>query len=228
VISSAVSRVERYFPVRAGGSATVLLVNPAQDTSTPPLDLLKLSTFLRNRGYAPELQRGVLKKATAEPHAVVLTSVFSWEIPDLRRALSDVRSFWPQTRTILSGILPRKFGDKMQSELGVSVMDEASEALLDGRSRTKTRRMLVVTIRSQRTMGWHLKLGSQRLRGMNNSHARARERCLGRGGIARAFFHSGRLNQTSLFIYFHHHDAASCRTPALCVFGIVGARCIDR
>jgi hypothetical protein len=130
VISSPVSRVERYFPVIPGGSARVLLINPGH-TSTPPLDLLKLSTFLRNRGYAPELQRGVLKKTIEEPHAVVLTSVFSWEIPDVRRALNDVRGLWPRARTILSGILPRKLGDKVQSELGVSVLDEASEALLD-------------------------------------------------------------------------------------------------
>lgn len=126
-----VSRVEQYFPISAGEPARVLLINPAQDTSVPPLDFLKLSTFLRNRGYKSVLKTGVPKKATVEPYAVVLTSVFSWEIPDLRRALTDVRRLWPQVRTILSGVLPRKFGDKVQSELGVSVLDEASEALLD-------------------------------------------------------------------------------------------------
>jgi hypothetical protein len=66
-----------------------------------------------------------------EPFAVVLTSVFSWEIPDLRQALIQVRSFWPLAKLILSGILPRRFGDSLQSDFGVSVLDEASEALLD-------------------------------------------------------------------------------------------------
>jgi hypothetical protein len=131
VISATVSRVERYFPRRAGTPARVLLVNPAQNTSTPPLDLLKLSTFLRNRGYAPDLQPGVLKKTSLEPSAVVLTSVFSWEIPDLREALGEVHCRWPRAKTILLGVLPRKFGDKVQSEFDVSVLDEASEALLD-------------------------------------------------------------------------------------------------
>jgi hypothetical protein len=131
IMPSAVSRVERYFPLRAGRPSRVLLVNPARDTSIPPFDLLKLSTFLRNRGYAPELKTGVLQKTGGEPSTVVLTSVFSWEIRDLRTALGEVRRFWPCARTILVRILPRKFGDKVQSELGVSVLDEASEALLD-------------------------------------------------------------------------------------------------
>jgi hypothetical protein len=126
-----VSRVERYFPTRAGKPARVLLVNPVQDISVPPLDFLKLSTFLRNRGYKSVLQTGAPKKITVQPYAIVLTSVFSWEIPDLRRALGDVRRIWPRVTTILSGVLPRKLGDKVQSELGVSVLDEASEALLD-------------------------------------------------------------------------------------------------
>ena len=108
-----------------------MLVNPAQETATPPLDLLKLSTFLRNRGYVSELQRGGLKKISVEPCAVVLTSVFSWEIPDLREALSQVRRFWPLAKTILSGVLPRKFGDIVQSDFGVRVLDQASEVLLD-------------------------------------------------------------------------------------------------
>jgi hypothetical protein len=106
-------------------------VNPAQETSTPPLDLLKLSTFLRNRGYITQLRTGCLKKIGVEPFAVVLTSVFSWDIPDLRQALSQARSFWPLAKLVLSGILPRRFGDGLQSGFGVSVLDQASEALLD-------------------------------------------------------------------------------------------------
>ena len=69
--------------------------------------------------------------AGAEPCAVVLTSVFSWEIPDLRRLLDEVRRLWPQARTILTGVLPRKLGDSVESKFGVTVLDEASELLLD-------------------------------------------------------------------------------------------------
>jgi hypothetical protein len=76
------------------------------------------STFLRNRRYKSVLQTGAPKRTTVEPYAVVLTSVFSWEILDLCRALNDVRRLWPQVRTILSGVLPRKLGDNVQSELG--------------------------------------------------------------------------------------------------------------
>jgi hypothetical protein len=125
------SRVERYFPVRSHHPATVLLLNPAQDGPVPPLDLLKLSTFLRSRGYTTELHSGILKAGSTEPYAVVLTSVFSWEIPDVRVALSSVRRLWPRAETILSGALPRKLGDRVQHDFRVTVLDPASEALLD-------------------------------------------------------------------------------------------------
>ena len=58
MIPPTASRLERYFPLRMSDPALVLLVNPAQDCSVPPLDLLKLSAFLRRRGYAPVLQKG--------------------------------------------------------------------------------------------------------------------------------------------------------------------------
>lgn len=125
------SRVEQYFPVSSSEPATVLLLNPAQDSSVPPLDLLKLSTFLQSRGYATRLQKGVQNNAPEEPYAVVLTSVFSWEVPDLRRAVNDVCRLWPRARRILSGVLPRRLGDQAKTELDVSILDEASEALLD-------------------------------------------------------------------------------------------------
>jgi hypothetical protein len=108
------SRVEQYFPVSSSEPATVLLLNPAQDSSVPPLDLLKLSTFLQSRGYATRLQKDVLNNAPEEPYAVVLTSVFSWEVPALRRAVNDVCRLWPQARRILSGVLPRRLGPTMR------------------------------------------------------------------------------------------------------------------
>lgn len=46
--------------------------------------------------------------------------------------------------------------------------------------------------------------------------------------VADASFHFGRLNQTSLLIYFHQHDAAPCGATALSVFGILWAGGIDR
>lgn len=110
------------------------MANPAQDCSVPPLDLLRLSTFLRRRGYAPVLQQCIRDTTLQKPHAVVLTTVFSWDIPALRRGIADVRDRWPTARTILMGVLPRKFGDSVQSEFGVSVLDELSEVVLDDES----------------------------------------------------------------------------------------------
>jgi hypothetical protein len=115
-------------------SASVILVNPAQDPSVPPLDLLKLSTCLRKRGYAPLLHNSELEITSPEPHAVVLTTVFSWDIPALRRAIARVHGRWPGVTTILTGVLPRRFGDSVQREFGVSVLDELSEVALDDES----------------------------------------------------------------------------------------------
>jgi hypothetical protein len=134
VVSPRASRLERYFPVTRDAPALVILLNPAQDSTVPPLDLLKLSTFLRKRGYAPHLQNGSLDTTSPEPHAVVLTTVFSWDIPALRRALNHVQDAWPGARMILTGVLPRKLGDGVQNEFGVSVLDERSEVLLDDES----------------------------------------------------------------------------------------------
>jgi hypothetical protein len=128
------SRLERYFALKVGFPAPVLLVNPAEDRSVPPLDLLKLSTFLKKRGYSVRLQNRVGEASSPEPIAAVFTSVFSWDIPNLRRAIEQVHSRWPATPRVLMGVLPRKFGDSIQKEFGVGVLDEHSEALLDDES----------------------------------------------------------------------------------------------
>src|SRR5262249_34814050 len=125
------SRVENYFPKRTGSSPSVLLIGPTADSPAPPLDLLKLSTFLRKRGYSPSLHRGVLDETIPEPHAVVLTSVFSWEVPGLRQLIAGVREYWPRARTILTGVLPRKLGEAAQRAFAVNILDERSEILLD-------------------------------------------------------------------------------------------------
>jgi hypothetical protein len=125
------SRVESYFPERIGSGLPVLLIGSATDSPTPPLDLLKLSTFLRKRGYSPSLHRGVLDQTIAEPHAIILTSVFSWEVPGLRRLIAGARKHWPRARTILTGVLPRKLGEAVQRGFAVNIFDERSEILLD-------------------------------------------------------------------------------------------------
>jgi hypothetical protein len=131
VISSTTSRVERYFPVRVGDSASVLLLNPARNSTVPPIDLLKLSTFLRKRGYAPVLRAAPVDTSWPEPYAVVFSTVFSWDIPLLRQFIASVHGCWPEARTILTGVLPRKFGDSVQDQFGVRALDESSEVLLD-------------------------------------------------------------------------------------------------
>jgi hypothetical protein len=134
VISPTLSRLEGYFPLLTGGRTSVLLVNPAQNSVVPPLDLLKISTFLRKRGYTPRLHSGQFDTKSPVPHAVVFTTVFSWDIPPLRKSIALVHRFWPRTKTILMGVLPRKFGDKVQQEFGVWTLDERSEVLLDDES----------------------------------------------------------------------------------------------
>jgi hypothetical protein len=130
-IVPATCRLERYFPVRTDSVGTVQLMNPAEDQSVPPLDLLKLSTFLRKRGYRSLLQSRAQHATLPQPFAVVLTTVFSWEIPALRESIAHIHSCWPGAKVILMGVLPRKLGDSAQREFGVSVLDAGSETLLD-------------------------------------------------------------------------------------------------
>lgn len=77
------------------------------------------------------LHDGQLNKDFPEPYAIVLTSVFSWEIPDLRKSVSLVKNYWPDSKRILTGILPRKFGDRVRQDFDIDIFDESSENLLD-------------------------------------------------------------------------------------------------
>lgn len=122
-------RVEQYFPPNPLGSMEVLLVGSVADGSVPPLDLLKLAGFLRKRGYLPRLCRDLPEQSA--PHAVVLTSVFSWETPALRARAFAAQARWESATRILSGVLARRLGDGLHDELPVRVLDQASEDLLD-------------------------------------------------------------------------------------------------
>lgn len=129
-----ITRIESCFPLPSVDSPSVLLVSPqnsALGPSTPPLDLLKISTFLRKRGYATRLCRGVIDADWPEPRAVIFTTVFSWEIPWLRRMIASVRTSWSGARRILSGVLPRTRGGTIENEFDVDVLDESSETILD-------------------------------------------------------------------------------------------------
>jgi hypothetical protein len=106
VILSPASRLERHFPVQGSAPASALFANPAPDSSVPPLDLLKVSTFLRKRSYATFVQSRAPDAISPEPHAVVLTPVFSWDIPALRRAIAHIHGGWPVVTTIPTGVLP--------------------------------------------------------------------------------------------------------------------------
>lgn len=123
------SRVESFFPPQTAGAAEVLLL-AASAGGVPPLDLLKLATFLRRRGYAPRLLRA-LPAGGAMPFAVVLSSIFSWETPGVRALAVEAHGRWPATHLILSGVLPRRLGDGARKLLPVQLLDGASEDLLD-------------------------------------------------------------------------------------------------
>jgi hypothetical protein len=131
VISSTTSRVDRNFPVRVGDSPSVVLLNPARNSTVPPIDLLKPSAFLRGRSYAPVLRGAPVDTSWPKPYAVVFSTVFSLDIPLLPQFIALVNGCWPEARTILTGVLPRKLGDSVQDQFGVRALEEHSEVLLD-------------------------------------------------------------------------------------------------
>ncbi len=82
-------------------------------------------------GYETSLKREYLPPNIPEPHAVCLTSVFSWQIPTVRRLIRETKERLPKAKIILLGVFPRLFGDSIEHDFDAAVLDGRAEAILD-------------------------------------------------------------------------------------------------
>ena len=114
---------------------TVLLLDPSP-SSVPPLDLLRLSTGLRHGGFDVKLQRGLLPTSgtgrAAAPDVAIVTGVFSWDLPAVRKQLTWLEEHMSNAERFVTGVLIRRDGAGLAAELGAKMLATGSmEARLD-------------------------------------------------------------------------------------------------
>ena len=74
-----------------------LLVQPKYYSRYPPLGLLKISTYLKNKGHTTEFIKGVAKP-DKNPNKIYVTSLFSyaWEI--VHKTIKSYKDMFPNDR----------------------------------------------------------------------------------------------------------------------------------
>lgn len=88
----------------------IALVNTNRKTETPPIALLKLATFLKNRGDEVELYDNRLPEKADE---IWLTTVFTFDIPYARGMIKEAknRASIVKIGGVSASLLPDKFSD---------------------------------------------------------------------------------------------------------------------
>ena len=116
------------------GARSVLLLDPSP-SGVPPLDLLRLSTGLRDGGFDVQLQRGPLldgAAASSPPDVAIVTGVFSWDLPAVRKQLEWLAEHMSETERYVTGVLVRREGRSLAAELGARMLATGTmEARLD-------------------------------------------------------------------------------------------------
>jgi len=82
----------------------VLLVEPKYYTRYPPLGLLKLSTFHKERGDEVRFVRGLVLLTDFYPDEINITSLFTWSWEAVWECVSFYKSLFPRSRVKMGGI----------------------------------------------------------------------------------------------------------------------------
>jgi hypothetical protein len=82
----------------------VLLVEPHYYTQYPPLGLLKLSTYHKNRGDTTELVHGTRPTISREPDVIYVTSLFTWAWQPVWEAVQFYSAHFPRSELWLGGL----------------------------------------------------------------------------------------------------------------------------
>lgn len=104
----------------------VLLVEPDYYTRYPPLGLLKLASFHRNKGDSVELVRGLVKPLES-PERVYVTSLFTYAWKPVHQAVAYYKAKYPQAKVHLGGI----YASLLPDHARLSGADVVHEGLFD-------------------------------------------------------------------------------------------------
>lgn len=81
----------------------ILLVEPDYYTRYPPVGLLKLATYHKNKGDSVELVRGCVK-TKHRPNIIYVTSLFTWTWEPVWQAVKYYKNKFPKAKVYLGGI----------------------------------------------------------------------------------------------------------------------------
>lgn len=109
----------------------VLLVEPDYYTRYPPLGLLKLAQFERQRGSEVQLVRGEVN--TSKPDRIFVTSLFSYSWRAVHKAVRFYKDQFPEVHLSLGGIyaslLPDHAARSGADEIHVGLYPEAEDMM---------------------------------------------------------------------------------------------------
>jgi hypothetical protein len=81
----------------------ILLVEPDYYTRYPPLGLLKLAAYHRDKGDEIKLVRGCVYP-TLKPDRIYVTSLFTWTWKPVWQAVAFYKKMFPQSEVWLGGL----------------------------------------------------------------------------------------------------------------------------
>ena len=81
----------------------ILLVEPNYYSQFPPIGLLKLSTYEKQKGNTTELVRK-LESPSKKPDKIYITSLFTWAWRPVWQSVRKYKALYPEAETHLGGI----------------------------------------------------------------------------------------------------------------------------
>lgn len=103
----------------------VLLVEPEYYSRYPPLGLLKIASYWREKGASVELVRGCVPPSR-EPNQIHITSLFTWAWEPVWKAVRYYKSRFPSIRVQLGGI----YASIMKEHAALSGADHVQTGVL--------------------------------------------------------------------------------------------------